>query len=69
MSQNEKILNHLVQHGSITPLEAFERYGIMRLGARIYDLRRKGYKITGISVVTVNRCGERVRYSRYALEA
>ena len=69
MTQNDKILRHLEQHGSITPLEAYERYGIMRLGARIYDLKRMGYKITGISVDGVNRCGERVRYARYTLEA
>lgn len=69
MTQNDKILAHLERFGSITPLEALELYGIMRLGARIYDLKRMGYKITGISVDGVNRDGERVRYARYTLEA
>ena len=69
MNQIQTVLTHLEQHGSITPLEAMERHGIMRLGARIYDLRRMGYKITRISVYSVNRYGNWVRYARYVLEA
>lgn len=46
MTQNEMILNHLRDHGSITPQEAMARYGCMRLGARIWDLKREGHAIT-----------------------
>ena len=67
MSQNDKVLAHMKIFGSITPLEAFEKYGIMRLGARIYDLKRMGYIIRGTNVEGVNRDGERVRYARYTL--
>ncbi|MCF6775258.1 helix-turn-helix domain-containing protein [Thiotrichales bacterium 19X7-9] len=45
MQQSEAILNHLKRHGSITPLEALNEYGCLRLGARIYDLRRQGIEI------------------------
>uniref|UniRef100_A0A6M3J0Q0 Putative DNA binding, helix-turn-helix domain containing protein n=1 Tax=viral metagenome TaxID=1070528 RepID=A0A6M3J0Q0_9ZZZZ len=45
MSQNEAILRHLQSGRSITPLEALRLYGSMRLGARIYDLKRQGYNI------------------------
>ncbi|WP_116963066.1 helix-turn-helix domain-containing protein [Fastidiosibacter lacustris] len=45
MHQSLEILNHLKDNGSITPLEALNRYGCMRLGARIFDLRSKGYPI------------------------
>ena len=42
MTQTEKVLRHMKRFGSITPLEAMEEYGIMRLGARIWDLKREG---------------------------
>ena len=35
MTQSEKILRHLKDYGSITPLEALQEYGCMRLGARM----------------------------------
>ena len=41
MTQNEAVLRHLLDNGGITSLEAMERYGIMRLGARIYDLKSR----------------------------
>ncbi len=44
-TQNEMILDHLRQHKSITPLEALRQYGCFRLGARIYELKQKGYDI------------------------
>ncbi len=46
MTQNDIVLAHLRTSGPITPLQALREYGIMRLGARIYDLRRQGVPIT-----------------------
>lgn len=40
MTQNEEVLRHLLVNGSITSREAMEKYGIMRLGARIYELKK-----------------------------
>jgi Helix-turn-helix domain len=34
------VARHLQQHGSITAAEAYELYGILRLAARICELRR-----------------------------
>jgi len=45
MTQCEQILHHLRNHGSITQREAAKEYGIYRLAARIYDLRRENYDI------------------------
>jgi hypothetical protein len=44
-TQNQLIRQHLESGKSITPLEAFNRYGCLRLGARIYDLKRDGLRI------------------------
>ena len=41
MTQNERILRHLRDNGSITPLDALSEYGIMRLASRISDLRSR----------------------------
>jgi hypothetical protein len=48
MSQLKTIKKHLLQKGSITSLEAFRRYKITRLSARIYDLREQGMRIKTI---------------------
>ena len=45
MTQNDAILNHLKEGNSITPLEALNKYGCFRLGARIWDLRKEGHDI------------------------
>lgn len=45
MSQSEQILQYLEEKGSITPLEALNKFGCFRLGARIFDLKKKGYPI------------------------
>ena len=45
ISKQEKVLTHLQTHGSITPLEALEKYGSFRLGALIFNLRKEGYDI------------------------
>lgn len=68
MTQTDRILRHLREHGSITPLEALREYGCMRLGARIWDLKRQGYKISSRIETARNKHGERVQYARYTIE-
>ena len=42
MSQCEQILRYLEDVGSITPMEAIEQFGCLRLAARIADLKKLG---------------------------
>ena len=44
-TQCKQILEYMEKTGSITPIQALEYFGCMRLQARIYDLRKKGYII------------------------
>ncbi len=44
-SQTQKILEYLLEGNSITPLEALEKFKCLRLGARIADIKAKGYII------------------------
>lgn len=68
MNQTEKVLDYLERHGSITPLEAMNKLGIMRLGARIFDLKESGINIITERVSEKNRFGELVNFARYRLE-
>lgn len=68
MTQTEKIIRHISEHGSITPLEALGEYGIMRLASRMCDIKKEGY-IVGVKMETSkNRYGEPVRYARYTIK-
>ena len=67
MTQCERVLKHLEQHGTITPMEAIKELGIMRLGARIWDLKHEGHDIRRKLVTGKNRHGETVRYAEYRL--
>jgi hypothetical protein len=44
-TQETRILEMLRRGDRLTAYTVFLRVGSMRLGARIYDLKRKGYKI------------------------
>jgi len=44
-SQSEKILAHLKQGKTLTPLQALTQFHCLRLGARILELRQAGYRI------------------------
>ena len=68
MTQNEMIINHLREYGSITHLGALRDYGCMRLASRISDLRKTGIKIIRLTETSRNRYGQKIRYARYIME-
>jgi hypothetical protein len=45
MTQIDQILNHLKSGKPITPIDALNKFGCFRLGARIFDLKREGHNI------------------------
>ncbi len=61
-SQTVMIKNHLLTNGSITPLEALDKYGCFRLAARIADLKAEGVDIVK---VMVEKNGK--RYAEYSI--
>lgn len=65
-NQKQEVLRHIKRYGSITSMEAFEKYGITRLSAIIYILRRE-YEIVTIMRTSVNRYGNEVNYAEYRL--
>jgi len=49
-SQEDKILEYLKQGYTLSPLDALNRFGCFRLGARIFDLRKQGHDIRSKNV-------------------
>jgi len=49
LSQKDHVLYWLKEGRSMTPKDAYEVYGIMRLATIIFDLREEGYEIANIS--------------------
>ena len=68
MTQKEKIIEHLKKHGSITDLDAYRLYAIRRLGARIWDLKHEGFKITSQNTKEKNRFGQTTHFATYVME-
>ena len=65
----EIILEHLQAHGSITSMEAIEKYHCTRLSHYIYLLRKEGYVIESEDVSFIHSItGRKGQYSRYILE-
>jgi hypothetical protein len=61
-SQTEQIRKALLSGAEITPLEALQRFGCLRLAARVADLRAEG-----LQVETVADQANGKRFARYRL--
>ena len=68
VTQDDRILYHLIDNGNITSWEAIKEYGITRLSAIIYRLRNLGYDIRNEWEFARNRYNEPVKYVRYKLK-
>lgn len=70
MTQKEQILNHLKKYkNGISSMEAFEKYGITRLSAVIYDLKHDDdIDIDFEDKITRDRYGKTKIYRRYKLD-
>ena len=65
----EIILEHLQENGSITSIEAIEKYHCTRLSHYIYLLRKDGHTILSEDVSFIHSItGRKGQYSRYILE-
>ena len=66
-TQCDRVLRHLKDFGTLSTLEAMRDYGIMRLGARISELRSEGYDINTEMESGFNRYGEKTHWAKYSL--
>lgn len=71
ITQKDKVIHYITTYGSITPIEAYANYTIMRLASVINKLKQPkngGYKIKTVIEKGFNRDGETVHYARYSFE-
>lgn len=66
-SQRETVINHLKQFGHLGMIEADDKYGIKRLAAIIFDLKKEGYVIEAKMIPCKNRFGEKRKVADYYL--
>lgn len=66
--QTRRVFDFIQRHGSITPRQAEDELGCMRLAARIAEIRAEGYPIRAEIVTVKNKYGEKVRFARYKHE-
>ena len=67
-TQCDRILQYMHDFGSINPVQAMSDLGVMRLAARISDLKEEGHNISAKRVKKKNRYGEPVSFAEYRLE-
>lgn len=66
--QHKRILNYLMTHKSITPINAFDALGITKLSTRISEMKDLGYIFIQEMDESLNRYGEKCRFMRYWLK-
>lgn len=64
-SQEDMILDYLKAGKSITPLEALRLFGCLRLGARCFEIKQKGYNVKS-EIIRNPETGK--HYASYRLE-
>lgn len=67
VTQRDRVLQYIQDFGSITSWEAYRELGITQLGARIFELKERGYSFNTERVNTENRYGDRTHFDRYTL--
>jgi hypothetical protein len=65
--QAQRVLDYMEKYGSITPLQAINELGILRLAAVISVLKKRGLCIESEFVSVRNRYGETCRVKQYSL--
>jgi len=66
-TQKQAILEYMQAGHRITPLEALQLFGSMRLGARIRDLRDEGHNIEGQMIEVQGRIAGTCRVKQFWL--
>tara|TARA_R110000744_G_scaffold89619_4_gene174215 strand:+ start:5270 stop:5548 length:279 start_codon:yes stop_codon:yes gene_type:complete len=66
-TQTEVVLQHLKKGKQINQEQAYELCGSQRLGAIIFNLRKKGYAIHNLDSKGKNRFGNTCNYVNYML--
>ena len=67
MTQTERVLDYMKRNGHIDPMSALLELGIMRLGARIWDLKAQGIQVVTEMKSRTTADGSIKRWAEYRL--
>lgn len=67
-TQCDRLLHHLRDIGPVNPMDAWTNLGIYRLGARVFDLKGRGFDVRKRDAVVLNRWNEKCRVAEYYLQ-
>ena len=62
LTQNQRILEYLKSGKKLTPLEALNKFGCLRLSARIFNLKEHGH-----AIITENVTRKGKTFAEYSL--
>lgn len=68
VAQRVQIYEYFLAGGALTSLDALHKFGCMRLGARVWELKKMGIPILDRWVGRVNANGKWKRYKEYYME-
>ena len=63
-TQTQNIIEYMQQGNAITPIEALNKFGCLRLGARIFDIKRLGYDV----ITHIKDVSDHKHVAEYSLE-
>lgn len=67
ITKTQRVIEHLLEKGSITSWDAIKLYGATRLSAIIFNLRDRGFVIDSVYLDDTDRFGNPSRYVNYIL--
>jgi len=68
LNQSEQVLEYIKRNGAIDPWTAMRDLRILRLGARIFDLRAAGHPIVTEIKTATDGYGHTVRWAEYRMK-
>ena len=68
-TQSEAVLEYLKTGKQLTQEDAYDLVGTQRLGAIIFNLRKKGYDIYSLDCKGKNRFGNTTNFVKYMLSS
>lgn len=67
-TQQETVIAYIETHGSITAKQAF-RISISQLGARIFELKKKGFVFNTPTIKVIDGWGKEIPVTKYSIKS
>ena len=67
MTQRDLVVKYIRDVGHISSWEAYQELGITQLGARIFELKERGYVFKKEKTKRINRYGDPVKFDKYSI--